>query len=488
MAHILEYTTVETIEDGVSCLRGAYVAGKSRELYWRKYHLQRLYDLIKQNEERFYEALANDMKKPRLEAFVGDISPVLEECVYFLDNIDRLIKDKKVKSRSRVSGASATNIIRKDPLGVVLIFGAWNFPLQLTLVPLVGAIAGGNTAIVKPSELSGHTSALLAELFPRYMDQSMYRIVNGGVRESTALLSHSFDHIFYTGSPRVGKIIMEASAKHLTPVTLELGGKCPAIVTEDVDINVVAQRIAFGKFYNSGQACVAPDYVLIHESKLPAFVDAFRRTIQLWFGDRPQSSPDFARLISVDHFDHVARLINNRDSGDIVMGGDMDREERYIGPTLITNIDYSESVLMGDEIFGPVLPVLTYKGIRDAIAYINKKHSPLALYIFSKDKKVTEKKYALPFGGVGNSGMGNYHGDKSFDTFTHERSIMTKNQRMEFLLRVRYPPYTSKNLSLLRTLLSTHPLNYYYKTHRTGFKVNFVLILLIIAFLRPRMS
>ncbi|KAI8092472.1 Aldehyde/histidinol dehydrogenase [Halteromyces radiatus] len=502
----LKYSSFETIEDSVSCLRGTFVTGRPRELYWRKFHVQRLYDLVKQNEERFYEALAKDMNKPRMEAFVGDISPVLEECIYYLDNLDRLIKDRKVKSRSRISNAGGINIIRKDPLGVVLIIGAWNFPVQLTLVPLVAALAAGNTVILKPSEISAHTSALLTELFPLYLDSSICRIVNGGATETTFLLTHSFDYIFYTGSTRVGKIVMEAATKHLTPITLELGGKCPAFVTEDVNIETVAQRIAFGKFYNGGQACVAADYVLIHESKLAGFIDAFAKTIKKWFGENPRHSSHFARMVTVNHFDHVARLLNERQSGDIVIGGDMHRDERYIGPTLVTNIAYSESVLMGDEIFGPVLPVLTYKEIDDAISYVNKKESPLALYIFSKNKKVTEKilsttrsggvlvndtlvhqaEYSLPFGGIGNSGMGSYHGEKSFDTFTHERSILIKNQRMESLMRLRYPPYTSKNFRILRSLLSTHPWVYYYKTHRTGVKVNLLLAFLLILFLRQR--
>ncbi|CAO3596680.1 unnamed protein product [Absidia cylindrospora] len=506
MATPLEYSSIETIEDSVTCLRGAFISGKSRLVTWRKYYIQRLYDLVKENEDRFYEALAKDMKKPRLEAFIGDVSPVLEECVYYLDNIDNLMKDKKVKSRSRVTNATATNVIRKDALGLVLIFGAWNFPLQLTLIPLVGAIAAGNTVIIKPSEISMYTSALLTELFPRYMDSNMYRIVNGGVDESTALLTHHFDHIFYTGSTRVGKIVMTAAAKHLTPVTLELGGKCPAIVTEDVDIDTVAQRIAFGKFYNGGQACVAADYVLIHESKLDAFVASFGRTIKKWFGDNPQNSQDFARMISDTHFDHVARLVNSRESGDIVIGGGMDRDERYVAPTLITNLDYSESVLMGDEIFGPVLPVLTFKKINDAVNYVNKKHAPLALYIFSKNQKAIDRilettqsggvlindtlmhqaEYALPFGGIGHSGMGNYHGAKSFDTFTHERSVMVKKQRLESLMGVRYPPYTAKNLSLLRRLLSTHPWIYYYKIHKTGSRISLLLAIFLIVFLRQR--
>ncbi|ORZ19777.1 Aldehyde/histidinol dehydrogenase [Absidia repens] len=506
MTSPLEYTSIETIVDSVDCLRGNFVTGKSRDLTWRKHYIQRIYDMVKENEEQLYEALAKDMNKPRLEAFVGDISPVLEECVYYIDNIDQLVKDKKVKSRSFVNNATSTNLIRKDPLGLVLIFGAWNFPLQLTLVPLVAAVAAGNTVILKPSEISMHTSALLTSLFPLYLNPNLYRIVNGGVEESTTLLSHRFDHIFYTGSAHVGKIVMEAAAKHLTPVTLELGGKCPAIVTEDVDIDTVAQRIAFGKFYNGGQACVAADYVLIHESELDAFVDAFKKTVKKWFGDDPRSSHDLARMVSVKHFDHVAGLVHRRQSGDIAIGGDMDRDECYIAPTLIINIEYSESVLMGDEIFGPVLPVLVYKKVNDAISYVNRKHSPLALYIFSKNKKIIDKilkttqsggvlvndtmmhqaEYSLPFGGIGNSGMGNYHGDKSFDTFTHERSIMIKSQRMESLMQVRYPPYTDKNLSLLRRLLSTHPWLYYYKIHKTGYRISFLLIIALVIFLRKR--
>ncbi|CAO3621116.1 unnamed protein product [Cunninghamella blakesleeana] len=503
----LQYTSLETIEDSVSVLRGSFISGKQRDISWRKFHIERIYDMVKQNEERFYEALAKDMNKPRTEAFVGDINNVLEECIFYLDNIERLLKDKKVKSRSRLSSLGSTSLIRRDPLGVVLIFGAWNFPLQLTLIPLIGAIAGGNTVIVKPSEISAHTSALLTELFPLYLESSLFRIVNGGIEESTALLSHKFDHIFYTGSPRVGKIIMTAAAKHLTPVTLELGGKCPAIVTEDASIDNVAQRIAFGKLFNGGQACVAVDYVLIHESKLNAFIDAFGKTVKKWFGDNPKQSKDFARIITETHFNHVSRLINERQSGDIVLGGEVDRAERYIAPTLIANIKYTESVLMEEEIFGPVLPILAFKHIDEAISYVNKKHPPLALYIFSKDKKTTDRilettqsggvlindtlmhqnEYCLPFGGTGNSGMGNYHGEKSIETFTHERSIMKKKQLMEFSLRVRYPPYTNGNLSLLRHLLSTPSWLYYYKANRKGFKFFTILLLVIIYILKRRL-
>ncbi|CAO3614280.1 unnamed protein product [Cunninghamella echinulata] len=501
----LQYTSLETIEDNVSVLRGSFISGKTRDISWRKFHIERIYDMVKQNEERFMEALAKDMNKPRVEAFVGDINCVLEECVFYLDNIERLLKDKKVKSRARLSNLGATSFIRRDPLGVVLIFGAWNFPLQLTLVPLIGAIAGGNAVVVKPSEISVHTSALLTELFPLYLESSLFRIVNGGVEESTALLSHKFDHIFYTGSPRVGKIVMAAAANNLTPVTLELGGKCPAIVTEDATIDTVAQRIAFGKLFNGGQACVAVDYVLIHESKLNAFIDAFGKVVKKWFGDNPKQSKDYARIISHTHFDHVARLLNQRQSGDIVLGGDLDRDERYIAPTLITNIKYTESVLMEDEIFGPILPVLTFKHINEAISYVNKKHPPLALYIFSKNKATTDKilkttqsggvlindtlvhqnEYCLPFGGTGNSGMGNYHGEKSIETFTHERAIMKKNQLMEFALRSRYPPYSDKNLSIIRLAISTHPWLYYYKTNRKGIK-GFVIFILIILFILKR--
>ncbi|ORX62348.1 aldehyde dehydrogenase [Hesseltinella vesiculosa] len=483
----LQATSFESIDDSVSFLRGQFIAGFSREMCWRRLNIERIHDMVKENEERFYEALAKDMNKPRLEAFTGDINPVLEEC-----NIDRLVKERKVKARNGFS--SGTTTVRREALG------AWNFPLQLTLIPLIGAIAAGNTAIVKPSEIAPHTANLLAELFPIYLDDAKYRVVNGGVDVATALLAHRFDHIFYTGSTNVGKIIMEAAAKHVTPVTLELAlSLSPKMSTSPPWPNALLLA-------NSSTACVAPDYVLIHESLLQPFTLAFQATVKKWFGDNPKNSPHLARLISDRHFDHVAHMLNHRDSGDVVVGGDTDRAQRFIAPTLVVNVSPLESTLMDDEIFGPVLPVLTYRKLEDAVAYINKKTSPLALYIFSNKKQdidtilsstqsggvlindtmLHQSEYALPFGGVGHSGMGGYHGDKTFETFTYERAVMAKNLRLEALNRFRYPPYTSGKQSVLRMVLSTHPIVYYYKLRRVGIKVNAFLLFLLILFIRLR--
>ncbi|KAL1936730.1 hypothetical protein VTP01DRAFT_864 [Rhizomucor pusillus] len=495
----LDYTPREAIEDSITLVRGLFTAG------WRTTaHLKRLYSMVKDHEDKFYEALAMDMKKPRHEALMGEISPVLDECLYFLDNIERLAKDETVKARSVVNRAD-TCVIRKDPLGVVLIIGAWNYPLQLVLVPLAGAIAAGNAAIIKPSEVSVHTSALITELFPKYMDTSCYRIVNGGVEETTALLQYQFDHIFYTGNNAVAKIVMAAAAKHLTPVTLELGGKSPAIITEDAKIDIVAKRIAFGKFFNAGQSCVAVDYVLIPNALVDRFVQAVTKVVKERFGEDPKLSKDFGRIVSLRHFDRIANMINNRASGTIVLGGDTDREERYIAPTVISNVSFHDDVLMGDEIFGPVLPIIAYSKLEDAVAMVKKKSPPLVAYVFSNKSSDQEKvikympsggvcmndclmhfaEFALPFGGVGSSGMGKYHGDRSFQAFTHERSILIKKQRLEFLNRSRYPPYTVSTYKTLRYALIAGNLTVRRIVYKRGIR-RFIVFLVLYLLLRFR--
>ncbi|CDS02813.1 hypothetical protein LRAMOSA00217 [Lichtheimia ramosa] len=471
----LDYTPLDTIEDNISVVRGNFTTGKPRDMYWRKFQLNRLYCMVKDHEEAFYEALAKDMGKSRHEALMGDISPLLEECLYFLDA--NLAKDQKVKARSAVNRHD-TCIIRKDPLGVVLIIGCWNYPLQLSLVPLAGAIAAGNAAIIKLSEIAVHTSAVISELFPKYMDTSCYRLVNGGVEETTALLQHRFDHIFYTGGGQVGRIIMTAAAKHLTPVTLELGGKCPAVITADADMKTVAQRIAFGKFFNTGQSCIAVDYVLVPRTHVDAFVQAMQKVVADWFGQNPKGSKDYGRIINTRHFDRIAGLLERRTSGTVVIGGDMDREERYIAPTVVKDVNFQDAGLMTEEIFGPVLPIIAYNEIQDAVAMINRHDAPLTAYVFAKKKKEQRQiidnipsggvlvndtmvhfaEFALPFGGVGPSGMGKYHGARSFQTFTHERSMMVKKQRFEFLMRSRYPPYTPTTYKMLRLALLTSSL------------------------------
>ncbi|SAM08523.1 hypothetical protein [Absidia glauca] len=495
MASPLSYSSLDDIQDAVSCLRVNFDTGKSRDLAFRKFQIQQLYDLVKNNEERLYEALAKDMNKPRSEALSGDIAPVLEECLYFLDNLDRLAKDEKVKPRLGMH-AMDTVKVRRDPLGVVLVIGCWNYPVQLSLVPLVGAIAAGNSVILKLSEVSAHTAALLTELIPRYLNSSFYRVLNGAVEETTYLLEQKFDHIFYTGSPNVGKIVMNAASKHLTGVTLELGGKSPAVITPEADMQTVANRIGFGKFYNCGQICIAVDYVLCPADRLDDFVSSFSKTVKEWFGEDPKNSKDYARLVSVRHVDRIAAMIENRKSGTIQFGGQVDRDERYIAPTLITGVNFNDDVLMGDEIFGPVLPVITYNSLDEAISLIKRNAPPLVLYVFSKKQKLIEQgvcvndtlmhqaEYSLPFGGIGNSGVGNYHGHRSFRTFTHERGILQKKQKMEFLNKVRYPPYNSTRDAVLRNFMVTHPLIVYLRQKRGSIKAAIILIILFILYKR----
>ncbi|KAI9345914.1 Aldehyde/histidinol dehydrogenase [Pilaira anomala] len=491
-----QVTSFESIQDHVSHVRQIFNIGKPRDLQWRKVQIQRLYDLIYENEDRLVQAMKLDMNKPLNEAVGGDIAPVLDECLFFLKHIDAFVKDEQVKPRSMINKMDKA-IIRKDPLGVVLIIGSWNYPVQLSLLPFVGAIAAGNSVILKLSEVSPHTAAVITDLFPKYMDTSCYRIVNGGVEQTTALLKERFDHIFYTGNSHVGKIVMTAAAKYLTPVTLELGGKSPAIIAQDADMQISANRIAFGKCYNAGQICIGVDYVLVPKSRLNEFVTAFKKTVETWYGKNPQQSDSYARIVSERHVERIQSLLKNRTSGEIVAGGEIDINDRYIAPTLVINVNRDDPSLMGDEIFGPILPVITYNDIEEAIALVNKKEPPLALYIFTHKNKIVEKvlrntqsggvcvndclmhqaEYAIPFGGVGNSGMGNYHGKKSFDTFTHERSMLFKKQSMEGTnVAVRYPPYNQRKYNILRLFLVDHPYMIKLKAYKNPIKLLAALI------------
>ncbi|OBZ86842.1 Aldehyde dehydrogenase, dimeric NADP-preferring [Choanephora cucurbitarum] len=495
MSKQVEYTALDRIEDHVSSLRQVFLSGKLRDLKKRKQQLHQLYRLVEENQEAIHEALAQDLRKPKHEAFSGEIAPVLDECLYFIEHLDRLAKDEKVKPRLTINRLAQV-MIRREPLGLVLILGCWNYPLAL--VPLAGAIAAGNTVILKPSEIAPYTATLISRLFSLYMDTNCYRIVNGGPEETTELLKYPFDHIFYTGNQQVAKIIMTAAAQHLTPVTLELGGKCPAIILSDADIQLTANRIAWGKLFNAGQVCIAVDYVVCPTSKRDAFVAAYKRVLEEWYTD-PQTSKDYARIVSERHVKRIADMLNQRQSGEIVVGGTIDLEDRYVAPTLVTGVDFDDPSLMSDEIFGPVLPLITYQALDEAIAMVNRHPSPLALYLFSNQKSSIEQvlnntrsggvtindclvhqaEYAIPFGGVGASGMGSYHGDKSFSTFTHERSMIIKKQTMEGSNQARYPPYSESKYALLRLVLGHHPLMLTLKKYKSPLKI----IVAICAFL-----
>jgi aldehyde dehydrogenase (NAD+) len=351
-----------------------------------------------------------------------------------------------------------------EPLGVALIIGAWNYPLQLTLAPLVACIAAGNCALLKPSELAPHCSAALAEYLPKYLDPECIAVVQGGVSETTALLAQRFDKIFYTGGANVGRIIMTAAAKYLTPVTLELGGKSPCIVDKDIDLDVAARRIAFGKFLNAGQTCVAPDYILVHRKQEEALLEALSNTIETFYEGNPKDSEDFGRIIDERHHDRLTALLKGNT---VVTGGEYDKSRLYIAPTVLRDVS-PDAAVMQEEIFGPILPVLAVEGIDEAIDFVNAREKPLALYLFSENDemvaRVTNETSAggmcvnetvfhlivpnLPFGGVGESGMGKYHGKWGFDLFSNAKAILNHGTGVDPHLR--YPPYRKCDQTMLR--------------------------------------
>ncbi|XP_062053706.1 aldehyde dehydrogenase family 3 member B2 isoform X1 [Lepus europaeus] len=366
------------------------------------------------------------------------------------------MKDEPVATNLLTKLGSA--FIRKEPYGLVLIIAPWNYPVNLTLIPLVGAIAAGNCVVLKPSEVSSSTEKVLAEVLPRYLDQSCFAVVLGGPEETGQLLEHRFDYILFTGSPHVGKIVMAAAAKHLTPVTLELGGKNPCYVDDNCDPQTVANRVAWFRYFNAGQTCMAPDYVLCSPETRERLLPALQSTITRFYGDDPQSSPNLGRIINQKHFRRLQALLG---CGRVAIGGQSDESQRYIAPTVLVDVQEAEPV-MQEEIFGPILPIVTVSGLDEAIAFINRREKPLALYAFSNNRQVVSQVLdrtssgsfggnegfiyltlpALPLGGVGHSGMGSYHGKFSFDTFSHHRACLLSPSGMEKLNEIRYPPYS----------------------------------------------
>jgi aldehyde dehydrogenase (NAD+) len=456
----LPHSDVDAIPTTVERLRAAFEAGRTRPLAWRREQLERLLALCDDHGDELVEALQADLRKPELEAWAADVGSVRSEA-------KRAIKRLKKWTRpERVGGMPllGRSYVIREPLGVVLIISPWNYPVQLLFSPLVGALAAGNAVVLKPSEVTPHVSAVLARYVPDYLDPSAVALVEGGVDETTALLAERFDHIFYTGNGHVGRIVMEAAAKHLTPVTLELGGKSPCVVDDDVDVDVTARRIAWGKFMNAGQTCIAPDYVLVHERREAELVEALGRCIHDFYGDDPKASSDYARIVNGRHHQRVARLLKD---GDVVVGGQTDETQNYVAPTVLRNVS-PDSDAMREEIFGPVLPVLKVKDVAEAIRFVNEREKPLALYVFSNDERVQQDVLErtssggacvngtimhlanpeLPFGGVGPSGMGAYHGRHSFETFSHRKSVLRRKLKRDpkFL----YPPYGSLKTRLAK--------------------------------------
>lgn len=451
--------------DLVGQLRLTYRNGVTRPLEWRRRQLRQMLAMLSENEDEILAALRTDLGKPGVEGFITDIAFVTGEIKAMLKNLRKW--NDTVRVPTPVVAFPAKSQLIPEPLGVVLVIAPWNYPVQLLLVPAAGAIAAGNAVVMTPSEVSSATSAVLARLVPRYLDPEAIAIVEGGVPETTALLDQHFDHIFYTGNGTVGRIVMQAAAKNLTPVTLELGGKSPVIIDESANVKVAARRIAWGKWLNAGQTCVAPDYVLVHESRTQELIDGLRAAIREFYGDDPKASDSYGRIVSDRHFGRLTSLMSG---GVPVVGGETSAEDRYIAPTVLTDVDMS-SPLMSEEIFGPLLPVVPVASIADAISTVADRPHPLALYVFSEKTRVVDEVLErttaggvtvngtlmhltnphLPFGGIGESGMGGYHGQAGVRLFQHLKPVLSRTTKVDPSLA--YPPYTARKAKIFRKVL-----------------------------------
>jgi aldehyde dehydrogenase (NAD+) len=456
--------TVQEIPRIHADLRRSADAGALRPYAARVAQLKALRRLLIDREAELAAAMTADLGKSRFEGWTSETAFTRSEVDHALKHLADWMRPERVPTPLAVQPA-ACEVVR-DPLGLVLILGAWNYPVQLTLGPLVAALSAGNCALVKPSELAPRSSEALATLLPAFLDKDLVRVVEGGVPESTALLEQRWDHILYTGGENVARIVLAAAAKHLTPVTLELGGKSPAIVDSSIDLGLAARRIARGKYWNAGQTCIAPDYVLVERSRHDAFVDTLKKTVAEFFGDDASSSPDYARIVNERH---MKRLLSYLPDGTVVFGGDHDEATRYIAPTALTGVDPDRRV-MQDEIFGPILPILPVDSMDAAISFINSRAKPLALYLFSTSRRTQDAFVGrttcggmavnetllhvtnpdLPFGGVGNSGMGAYHGRWGFETFSHRKSVMNRSTLDVPLF---YPPFVDWKQKVARRLM-----------------------------------
>ncbi|XP_049293043.1 aldehyde dehydrogenase family 3 member B1 isoform X2 [Anopheles funestus] len=458
-----------SFSDVVQQLRTTFNSGKTRDVDFRLNQLKALLRCYEENTTEMANVLAADLRKHKQEAHLLEIEFILNDLRNTLFNLREWVKPEKPE-KALVNVMDGVYIY-KDPYGVALVIGAWNYPLQLTLVPVAAAIAAGNCVVIKPSEVAPASAKFIADVLPKYLSQDCYRVVTGGPKETTELLKEKFDYVFYTGSGRVGKIIHQACSENLTPCTLELGGKSPCYLDGTANIAIAARRILWGKFINAGQTCIAPDYVLCSKQVQKQFIEEARKVLKEWYGANPKDSPDLCRIINQNHFQRLTSLLKG---ANVAIGGETDLQDRYISPTILIDVKSTDPV-MQDEIFGPILPILNVDNAYDAIKFINSRPPPLVMYIFTLDTKIqdlfvtgtrsgsmclndTIMQYAveaLPFGGVGPSGMGSYHGKYSFDTFVHKKSCLTKdfNPIGEKLAASRYPPYSEGKLSFLSTLL-----------------------------------
>lgn len=445
--------------------RRFFNTGKTKDVEFRIQNLKKLRQLIADNEQAIMDALKKDLNKSPMEAYGTEIGFLLADIDHTLKDIRTLSKPRKVKTP--LFHQLGTSWIQAEPYGVTYIIAPWNYPFQLALAPVIGSMSAGNTCILRPSRMSDNTARILEKIINENFDEAYLKVVLSNIEQSNALLEQKFDYIFFTGSPDVGRQIYQAAAKHLTPVTLELGGKSPLFVDETFNTNWGIKRMVWGKFTNAGQTCVAPDYALVDKKVKQKFVELFAKTTKEFFGEDPQKSPDLGRIINEKHFLRLSELLKK---GNILMGGQTDINDLYIAPTLIDGITPDDPIMQG-EIFGPILPIIEYSSLDEAIQFVNSRNKPLALYIFSDDKVYQERilaetssgnasineclmhvgQFELPFGGVGESGIGAYHGKLSFDTFSHLKGILKKSTLSD--LKQRFPPYTESGTNLIKKLI-----------------------------------
>ena len=458
----MNQTQIQTLVDKQ---REFFYTGKTLDISYRLQALQKLKACISQNEEAISQAILSDLGKSSFESYMCETGLVLSEISYMLKHIRSLSREKRV--HTPLAQFHSRSYTKPSPYGVVLVMSPWNYPFLLSIDPLADAIAAGNTVILKPSAYSPATSALIKKLLSQCFPEEYVAVVNGGRAENTALLQQHFDYIFFTGSQAVGREVMRQASAHLTPVTLELGGKSPCIVDETADLKLAAKRIVFGKYLNCGQTCVAPDYIYCQESVKNRFIQEVKKQITAQFGERPLSNPDYGKIINEKHFNRILSLI---EESKVVFGGTSDPKTLQISPTVMDGVTFQDKI-MQEEIFGPVMPVLTYQNLDDVIQKVNSMPHPLALYFFTKNKAAAKKITAscgfgggcindtiihlatseMSFGGFGESGMGGYHGKEGFCTFSHFKSIVDKKTWLD--LPMRYQPYKKLNNKLIHFFL-----------------------------------
>jgi aldehyde dehydrogenase (NAD+) len=455
---------MEDIKNILADQKTFFDTGRTRGVSFRAAQLDALQGVIRDNQKDILDALKKDLSKSTYEGYLTELGVALDEIRFARKHLAKWVKPKRVRTRFfLLPGAS---YLYPEPYGVSLIISPWNYPFQLAVGPLIGSVAAGNCSVVKPSEFAPATARVLSDIIGKNFQRSFIAVIEGDSQAGKALLDEDFDYIFFTGSVAVGKTVMEVAARNLTPVTLELGGKSPCIVDRDADSTTAARRIVSGKFINAGQTCIAPDYLLVHSDLKAELIDRMKTSIRQFYGRDPQQSPDYARIINEKHFLRLEALMRN---GKIIAGGQVDRENLYIAPTILDDVAWGDPI-MREEIFGPILPVMAFDDVSEVIARIKSLPEPLALYLFSNNREHREKiirdlpfgggcindtllhfaNLHLPFGGTGGSGIGSYHGKRSFDTFSHQKGILKRSFRLD--LPLRYPPYGNK-LGILKRIM-----------------------------------